>query len=82
MSQHFRFYFRPLFKFRTDPKYGFADEFIVLVDKIPYEQKTVGSNLEQKGFTYISKYKYRLLVDLWLVKLCFRWVGRERDAKA
>ena len=80
MSQHFRFKFRPLFKFRTDPEYGFADEFIILVDKIPYEQKTVAP--WSTGFTYISKYEYRLSVDLWLVRFGFKWIGRERDAKA
>lgn len=80
MSQHFRFKFRPLFKFRTDPEYWFADEFIILVDKIPYEQKTVDHGAT--GFTYISKYEYRLSVDLWLVGFGFRWIGRERDAKA
>lgn len=79
-NQRFKFRLRSLFHFDIDSRHGLADEFIVLVYKTPYWQKTIDRG--DKSFSYISKYEYRLIVDLWLAKISFRWVGREQDAQA
>ena len=63
---------------------GFEPNSIIAFSRRPYEQKTFPhySTLDFAEVpvfkTYISKYESVLLIDLWLVRLRFRWVGRER----
>jgi hypothetical protein len=44
---------------------------IVAFKKAPFEQRAT------KGITYISKYSYTLTINLWLVVLRLKWIGRE-----
>jgi hypothetical protein len=80
MSQHFRYKLRKPFKFEYDPKYPTFEEYIVFVGKRPYEQKYV--DYGDKGFSYISKFEWTVVIDLWIIAMRFRWIGREQNAKA
>lgn len=82
MSQRFRWFLRLPVVYRGPDRerYGYNELAIVVIDKIPYEQKYVDQG--EKGFSYISKYEWRMVIDLWVVILRFNWIGREQDAKA
>lgn len=54
---------------------------IVTYGKRGYEQRTypVFPNIEGSPMKdYISKYQYKLIVNLWVVILYFEWVGKDR----
>lgn len=59
---------------------------IVTWFRAPHERK-----MHRKYFTldfaenaheieYVSKYGYEVFIDLWIIKLRFGWIGRERKA--
>jgi|GEM_PF-6736287 len=72
--------FRSLFKQSVD----WFEPSIISFRRRPYEQKTIPhySTLdfaERPTYkTYVSKYEFVLLIDLWLFRLRFEWVGKER----
>ncbi len=81
MSQHFKFRFRKLFFFCSEEvRYLVDDLSIIFIRKKLYEQKYVDRGDE--GFWYISKFEWTVVVDLWIVAMRFRWIGKEQDAKA
>lgn len=82
MSQHFSYRLRRLFKYDDDMSEPIFRDYILFIGRKPYEQKCVERENGNAGFSYISKYQWTVILDLWVVAMRFRWIGRERDAKA
>ncbi len=78
-SLHFRF--RKIFHYEYEyNRYDVDPECVIFFRKLPFERRSIDRG--DKILSYISKYRYVLIIDLWLLMLRFEWVGRERRAKA
>lgn len=77
---------RPYIRVREND-YGYDKFSIVMYEKIPYLMMSKVLEPEEarkKGYQIESvpaQYKYRLIIDLWLVILRFNWTGKNKFKK-
>lgn len=81
MSQHFKkiSFVRPFT--RVGEEGWPVKPAIITYGRRGYEQKTypVLPSLDNSPMkTYISKYQYKLIMNLWIVVLYFEWIGKDR----
>lgn len=55
---------------------------IIGLGKYPYERK-IWKNKEvgfsTQRFGYVSKYKYTLIINIWIAEIWFEWIGKEQE---
>lgn len=63
-------------RIREYPDYECGDA-IVTYSRMPYEQMTTDDQFKQ---IYISKYQYKIKIDLYLFRIRIGFIGRQRKA--
>lgn len=71
----FKARFRRPFVYRNEDreKHNYDTNAIVLVDKIPYYIESVAG---ADYYSYVSKFEWRIVIDLWVVAIRLNWIGR------
>lgn len=72
MNQKFRWHFIKPFAFMRE---GQMLDSVIAYDKRPWTMKVKPTATGHKH--YVGQFAYHLYIDLWLVKLSFRWLGKE-----